>query len=528
MLGKRPENRRDLTRGALAERAGRVAGDLAAKGLAGETVAILCPNPEELLVAISACFLSGAIAVPMPPVASRRSSGRIAAIARAAKPKGFLVGEDASALPWVADILRDGSPTILQVAESEDRPAGGFTLPRPQDPALVQFTSGSTGDPTGVLLTHGNLSANCAAIAGAYGLDSSTIGLSWLPLHHDMGLVGHVLTPLFIGCRSCLMDALLFLQRPLLWVQRASEERATITSAPNFAYELCSRAAVGAELTEIDLSHLSTAICGGEPVLMPTLERFADTFAAVGFRRNALAPSYGLAEATLLVSSGKSAIGPTLKSAAAPFGDANSAVGPWTNLGKPVNGVTVRILDPESEAVRADGSFGEIEISGPCVGRPFGAARFDDYERVRTGDLGFISGGELVVTGRKKDLIILKGQNVFPADVEKAALGASPAVVPGGVAAIGVDSDGSEALVVIVEIQKGGVEGGDLAVLRRHINEAVAIATGHAPHAIVAVQFGSLPRTSSGKVQRGKVRGQYIAQELEPYKERRQDAAQLR
>jgi acyl-CoA synthetase (AMP-forming)/AMP-acid ligase II len=178
--------------------------------------------------------------------------------------------------------------------------------------------------------------------------------------------------------------------------------------------------------------------------------------------------------------------------------------------------VTVRILDPESDATLADGRFGEIEISGPCVGRPFDAASATLDGRVRTGDLGFLADGVLVVTGRKKDLIILKGQNLFPADVERAALQASPLVVPGGVAAIGAARDGSEALVLIVEIQNAAIDEIELSALRRRLNEVIAIATGHAPSEIVPVQFGSLPRTSSGKVQRNRVRDQFIAGELRP------------
>ncbi|MGH6933421.1 MAG: fatty acyl-AMP ligase, partial [Dongiaceae bacterium] len=516
-LGRRSGQARDLTWGRLADDAIRIAGHLAAFHLAGKPVAILCPDAHEFLPALAACFLVGAVAVPTPPVSSRRSSGRIASIVKSAHAHALVAGRGVMALPWVAGLIEGRGMKILRLEDLGDEPSGVSLGNRhdPSAPALLQFTSGSTGDPVGVLLTNANIAANCDAIAEAYGLDRTTVGLSWLPLHHDMGLIGHVLTPIRLGCRSCIMDPLVFLQRPLSWLQRIGEEKATITSAPNFAYELCNKAAEASEAPPMDLSSLSTAVCGGEPVQWWTLERFAARFQPFGFKWPAFAPSYGLAEATLLVASGKTPSGPKPQ-------------GKWTSLGSPVRGVKVRVVEPETGLEVPHGGLGEIEIYGASVGRLIGGTQGEPIAgRVRTGDLGFLAEGSLVVTGRRKELIILKGQNVFPADVEAAAIGASALVVPGGTAAIGCEEEGSEALVVVAEIRRPAASEDTIVRVRRLISEKVALATGHAAREVVTVEFGSLPRTSSGKVQRGIVRELYLAGGLRRLAEARQETAGL-
>jgi acyl-CoA synthetase (AMP-forming)/AMP-acid ligase II len=379
-------------------------------------------------------------------------------------------------------------------------------MPAAEDttPALMQFTSGSTGAPRGVVLSNGNLAANCAAIVEAYGLSAATRGFSWLPLHHDMGLVGHILTPLWIGCRSTIMDPLLFLQSPLRWLRRAGEEQATITSAPNFAYQLCVREAeAGADLAGIDLSSVTAAVCGGEPVWPDTVARFCAAFEPFGFDRDAFAPSYGLAEATLLVSSGRRRGGPRVfagqvrdPEAAEGTKDIRSVV-----LGRPVSGVAVRIVGPDGRSV-PDGTIGEIALSGAGVGRVSGERQADAAAGVATGDLGFIHDGELVVTGRRKELMILRGANVYPADAEAAASAADPSLNPGGVAAFGMRREGTEEMMVVFEVQRGPLPPEVFDGMVRRVNEAVGKATGHVPAAVMAVPYGALPRTTSGKIRR--------------------------
>lgn len=499
-VGRHAAETRTLSWGDLHGEAAAVAAGLS--GFAGRPAVILCPDPRDFVAALAACLLAGVVAVPVPGVATRRAAGRIRSIVAAATPAVLVAPEKLIAQPWMAELLAPFgvTPQAIETLRGARGPApvGG----RSDDMALMQFTSGSTGAPRGVRLSNGNLTSNCRAIVEAYGLSAATRGFSWLPLHHDMGLVGHVLTPFWIGCRSTIMDPLLFLQSPLRWLRRAGEEGATITSAPNFAYQLCVRAAAAPGALEgIDLSSVTAAVCGGEPVWPETVEAFAAAFAPAGFDRSAFAPSYGLAEATLLVSSGRRPGGPrvfsgTVRDAEAVAGttDVHSVL-----LGPPVSGVTVRIVDGDGNPVPAD-TIGEIEIAGPSVGRS-SAAGEGGTAAARTGDLGFLHAGELVVTGRRKELMILRGANVYPADAEAAASAADAAVSPAGVAAFGLVSDGTEEMVVAFEVA-GTVPADRFAGIARAINEAVGRATGHVPAAVVAVAHGALPRTTSGKIRR--------------------------
>ena len=378
-LGRHPADRRELTWADVDDHAGRVARMLLAKSLRGKPVAIICPDPCDFVIALCGCFYADAIAVPVPAVATRRAAERIRSIIETASPSAVVAPASVLDQPWIAAVLASGGIEGLAV-DRTDLGAGpdGPRQADPQAPALMQFTSGSTGAPRGVILSHANLATNCAAIVEAYGLGPETRGFSWLPLHHDMGLVGHILTPLWVGCRSTIMDPLLFLQSPLRWLQRVGAEQATITSAPNFAYELCVREAEKSGLADVDLSSLTTAVCGGEPVWPETMDRFCSTFAPAGFDRSAFAPSYGLAEATLLVSSGKRSGGPRVfagpvEDPDAPGGDGKAEIR-TVSLGRPVRGVRIRVVDANGQA-RPEGAVGDIEISGESVGRLVGEGR---------------------------------------------------------------------------------------------------------------------------------------------------------
>jgi acyl-CoA synthetase (AMP-forming)/AMP-acid ligase II len=305
-----------------------------------------------------------------------------------------------------------------------------------------------------------------------------------------------VLTPFWLGCRSTLMDPLRFLQRPLDWLRMVEQEQATITSAPNFAYEICARAAE-TDKEPLDLASLTAAVCGGEPVLPSTVRRFIAAFAPAGFRPSAFAPSYGLAEATLLVASGRTETGPRFVEAPV---ESNKPILEVADLGAPVSGVACRIVD-ESGSEVAEGTVGEIEVTGESVGLILGEL---PGLPLNTGDLGFFREGRLCVAGRKKELIILRGQNIYPSDVEAAALEAHPAIAPGGVAAVGIGADGTQKLVVAVELdRKASPSVEELARLRRLVGEQVSRRVGFVPENVVVCRFGTLPRTTSGKIQRG-------------------------
>ncbi len=504
--GRHAAETRAVSWGDLAHEARAIAAGLL--GLEGRPVILFCADPRRFVAALAGCLVAGAVAVPVPGTLSRRGAGRIGAILETALPAALLAPAATLELGWVAELLAGTAvvPLALEALLDAAPASPQVSGPAASAPALMQFTSGSTGTPRGVLLTHGNLSANCAAIVAAYGLGPETRGFSWLPLHHDMGLVGHILTPLWIGCRSTIMDPLLFLQSPLRWLQRVGDERATITSAPNFAYQLCLKAAEGGDVADVDLSSLTAAVCGGEPVWPETAEAFSARFAPSGFDPGAFAPSYGLAEATLLVSSGRRPGGPrpyagSVRDDAAPAGRSEIRS---MRLGRPVAGVSVRIVDAAGAPLPEE-AIGEIEISGPSVGHPATATGGEAAGGpVRTGDLGFLTGGELVVTGRRKELMILRGANVYPADVEAAAIGADPVVSPAGIAAFGVASGGTEDMVLAFEV-RSALDPAAFEALCRRLNDAVGRATGHVPAVVLAVPVGALPRTTSGKIRRAEL-----------------------
>jgi acyl-CoA synthetase (AMP-forming)/AMP-acid ligase II len=484
-----------LTWGQLYSRACLVARNLSDQGMARGRLVLLC-EAEAFVGALAGCLLCGAVVVPAPLLFNRRAALRIRLICDNARPDAILTSAHMAEQLWLRD-LADATGAAIIVLDDDDGRGGGMTDAsfdgsgvRPDDPALIQFSSGTTGDPKAVRLSHGNLSANCRTIRDTLGLGRHTIGVSWLPLHHDMGLVGHVLSFFMSGGMSVLLDPLWSIQRPMRWLRAIGKYRATLTTAPNFAYEMCCRAATASVVdADMDLATLEVAICGGEPVSAATMDRFCEIFAPFGFRRKALAPSYGLAEATLLVSTDYGSGGPHgLQS------DGKAIV----SCGRPT-GCAVSIRDPIGAPLR-EGVAGEICIEGTSVGRigldsTQGAA--SGY--LRTGDLGFMTGGELYVSGRIKDLVIVNGQNVHPEAAEQAILALSDRIVPGGIAAIGISEAGTEKLCVAVELSRSLENTSDL---RGRINVAVAAATGIVPARVVFLTAGKLPRTTSGKVRR--------------------------
>jgi acyl-CoA synthetase (AMP-forming)/AMP-acid ligase II len=481
---------REITWRELGHRASALGGMLGQ----GRRIAIACEDTLDFVVALAAVFFCGSVAVPAPVTLSRRSAPRTEIVLRTARPNALVVGSNPS--DWLLDIAKAHD---CRVVAFDQAALGSATAKAPElepdSPALIQFSSGSTGNPKGIGLSHGNIVANCRAIAAAYRFSEETRMVSWLPLHHDMGLIGHVVFPMWMGCRSTLMNALRFLQRPLSWLQLIAEERATITSAPNFAYEMCAKAVDASGPGSLDLSTLSVAICGGEPVMPSTVRRFVAAFAPAGFRPSAFAPSFGLAESTLFVSNGALPGGPRFVAATAGDG----ATFEVADLGPAAEGLSFRAIDIDGQEV-PEGEIGEIEISGDSVGS---IVDEPPVKALRTGDLGFIRAGRLHITGRKKELIILRGQNVYPADVEMAAMNADPAIVPGGIAAIGVDAGGTQELVVFVEIERAFRGPPDEVVaIERRVGDAVARQIGQAAKGVIALRFGSLPRTPSGKVQR--------------------------
>ncbi len=506
----RPGKATQLTWGELWAAATATAEAIQGRGHRRQRIGVACENASDFVTAIAAGILSGNAVVPFPVALSRRAAPRARSIAGAARPVAVLLSPGSDVPDWLADLAQQQGTDIVFVARPDAELTSPWSPPAidPEDVCLVQFSSGSTDTPKGVGLSHRNVATNCMAIVETCGLTLESRQFCWLPLHHDMGLVGHVIAPFWGGFSSTLMNPLRFLARPLDWLRLMTQERTTLTSAPNFAFEICAKAADAQDLGDIDLSHLQVAINGGEPVTRGTVDRFIETFAPAGFAPSAMAPSYGLAEATLLVSCGRTAGGPRFLTVLPEGAGTHSGAGDErsssvADLGPTVRGVGVRIVDAFG-ADAADGALGEIEISGPGVGRLIDSdGRLMPQAPLHTGDLGFVKDGRLQVVGRSKDLIIIRGQNVHPSDVEAAALEAHRAIVPGGLAAIGIERDGTQALIVLAEVQRRRLSGPEeTAGLRRGISERVARGVGHVPAEVVILQPGELPRTSSGKVRR--------------------------
>jgi acyl-CoA synthetase (AMP-forming)/AMP-acid ligase II len=497
----------------------------------GERVLLLFPSGLEFIVAFMACLHAGLVAVPVAP--SRRQQGmeKLAHIvvdcgATAVLTDGLHLADFRSqinALPQAA---------ALPVYAVDELPESGAVGPVPFDGdaiAFLQYTSGSTGRPKGVAVSHGNLWANETTIRQAFGHDAETVFAGWLPFHHDMGLVGNILQPLFLGIHSVLMSPVDFTQQPVRWLRAISSHRATTSGAPNFAYDLCARRITDAQMVGLDLSSWRVAFCGAEPVRAETLERFARRFASAGFRAKAFYPCYGMAEATLFVSGGTPGRGAVVKQVdgealerhcvQTPLGSApqRKLVGCGTAHGNQV----IAIVDPESAAPCPDGHVGEIWVSGANVaagywGRTdsaaFGARLADGTGPfLRTGDLGFLDHGELYITGRIKELIIVRGRNLYPHDVER-CVAQSHAVLDGAIgAAFSLDIDEEERLVVVHEVAQRRLTDSDIHEVLSAATEAVARHLDAHLHELVLALPGAIPRTSSGKLQRGRCRDLYRA-----------------
>lgn len=462
----------------------------------GERVVVLYPPGLGYVEALFGCLLAGAVAVPAYPPVRGSDIGRLRAVVTDAEPHLLLTAPGLG--PAVAGVVGAGvrvvecDPGAVAVGREVAEPRGG-------DVALLQYTSGSTAAPRGVLVTHANLLVNSAFIERAFGHSAASRGVIWLPPYHDMGLIGGVLQPVFVGFPCVLMSPLAFLRRPLSWLRAISDHRATTSGGPDFAYALCARRARPEDLEGLDLSSWEVAFTGAEPVRSETLETFTAAFARSGLRPEALYPCYGLAEATLMVTGSAREARPVARTDLGPR--------PVVGCGRPDSDHQLLIVDPQTRAPLPEGEAGEIWLSGPSVaagyrrgGEGTFGARLAGAEGsfLRTGDLGVLVNGELFVTGRIKDLIVVVGRNHHPLDIELACERASAALRPGCGAAFSVERAGAERIAIVFEVAAGV----DTAVTMAAMRATVASATGGQVDAIALLAKGTLPKTSSGKVQR--------------------------
>jgi len=512
---------------ALDQRARSLAVRILETARRGDRALLLVPPGLDYVAAYFGCLYAGVIAVPAYPPNPRRPDPRIPSIARDCDPTVALT---TGPLLAKLDHWRGGDERLaalrwIQADDSAADAAESWREP-PSDAdavAMLQYTSGSTASPKGVVLTHRNLLHNLSRIRAAFNVRHAAddVGVFWLPPFHDMGLIGGILQPCYVGRGAVLMSSATFLQRPLSWLEAMSSYRATTSAAPNFAFDLCVERIKPDEMRGLDLSAWHTVFDGAEPIRAETIDRFSRAFADVGFRREAFFPCYGLAEATLFVSGGPWGHGPyTLDVSRAALEHKRAVpatVGDRLRLvssGTPAAGAPVRIVDPDTRDALDDRRIGEIWVAGDSVARgywgndPETAATFGATiagERsatyLRTGDLGFLDDGQLFVTGRLKDLIILNGRNYYPQDIELAAERSHPSLRPGHSAAFATSDDGQERLVIALEVTRHHRAGDHEAVFSA-VRRALAEREGVLPDVVVLVRHNSIPRTSSGKVQR--------------------------
>ncbi|MCX5094894.1 fatty acyl-AMP ligase [Streptomyces sp. NBC_00365] len=530
----------DISYGRLARRSRAVAAWLQDRGLAGSRALLLYPPGLEFICGFLGCLSAEVVAVPGVPPQGRsqnhRALNRMKRLIADADAKVILGGREVIAtLATLAEHLPelDGITCVA----TEDIPDEAADSWRESDlaadsVAFLQYTSGSTSAPRGVMVTHGNLLDNQRVITERMGHTPDTIAeyghelfVSWLPVYHDMGLIGPVLNTVHLGVTATLFSPLHFLQRPSRWLTALSHYRPHTSGGPNFAYELCLKHATPELLDGLDLSRWKVAFNGAEPVRAATLRRFTETFGPAGFRREALYPCYGLAEATLIVSGGSVDTPPTLAAAAGSGPHTGAADAAAVGSGRPGPGTTVVIADPERREELPEGEVGEIWVSGASVAKgywrnalatreTFRATLRDRPDRfLRTGDLGFLREGELFVTGRLKDLMVIDGRNHYPQDLELSAEMSHGALRPGCTAAFSVDG-GVEGEQPVIVAETAPDAAGDSERITELIRSAIGEAHGLSVRDVVLVHPGTIPKTSSGKIQRHASRAAYLADSL--------------
>ena len=484
------------------------------------------------------CLYAATIAVPVYPPRFNQKLDRINSIVQNAEPGAALTS--ASVLETIQPLLSETSSlnSLLwlktddvseELAESWSRPdITGETT------AFLQYTSGSTSEPKGVLLSHSNLMHNLKAISEKFELVPGDSGMVWLPPYHDMGLIGGILVPAYNGFSVVLMSPYTFLQRPYRWLQALTKYRVTCTGAPNFAFDLCAERISEKHRADLDLSSVRLAFCGAEPIRAGAVDRFFDNFEPSGFSPKAFYACYGLAEASLMVSGVKAGAGATVLHVDGDELDKNGQVilkgeegRAFVSCGTAPSGHKIEIVDPKTHEKCREGRVGEIWFSGPSVAqgywklpeeseRIFQATIYGDPRKetyLRTGDLGFLQKGELFVTGRLKDLLIIRGRNFYPQDIEHTVEQSHDSLKPGAGAAFSVQEKDEEKLVIVQELDRGAKDV-DLDAVVQAIREQVVTNHGLNPYAISLIKTNSIPVTSSGKIQRHASRKLFLTGQL--------------
>ncbi len=536
-----------LTYGELDTRSRAIAARLQQLGVYGERVLLLYPPDLEYIAAFFGCLYAGAVAVPVFAPRANRSLSRLQTIAADAEAKVLLTTSAVLSRiePFLAQVSEFKSMHRLATDNIDEETAAEWKQPYIDGDTLafIQYTSGSTASPKGVMVSHANILHNERMIQTAFRQTEQSVILSWLPLYHDMGLIGGVLQPLYVGARCILMSPVSFLQKPLRWLQAISRYRATTSGGPNFAYDMCVQKIDPARRTELDLSSWSVAFNGSEPVRAETLKQFAKSFEPCGFRPEAFFPCYGLAEATLFVSGNSK---PAAKKFAAELltkhrveeqtAHAEVDVQELVSCGTTYLNHEALIVNPETSTPCAHNEVGEIWIAGESVAKGYWGHPEETQKTfrarlagvagetfLRTGDLGFLHDSELFITGRLKDLIIIRGRNLYPHDIEQTVVECHVDLRRGGSVAFSVEVEGEERLVIVQELERHASS--DLDGLIQRVRQAINEEHELEPHAIALVGAGSVPKTSSGKLQRRACREMFLSGTFKSLAEWRDDTA---
>jgi len=502
----------------------------------GERALLLYQPGLEFIAAFFGCLYAGVVAVPVYPPRRNHHSNRLQAIVSDAQATIALT--TTSVLSNIEKSLQsEPELAILSCITTDDidnNQANDWQLSDIENDTLafLQYTSGSTGTPKGVMVSHGNLIHNSELIYKCFENTSNSKGVIWLPPYHDMGLIGGILQAIYCGGSVTLMPPVAFLQKPIRWLQAISRYKATTSGGPNFAYDLCVQKIKPEQLASLDLSSWEVAFTGAEPVRAQTLERFAETFAVCGFRKEAFYPCYGMAETTLIVSGGLKAQPPIIR-----FVNGNELLQnrvvcvdesrvnsqAIVSCGCTQLDQKIAIVNPETFIECRDGEVGEIWVCGESIAQgywrkpeltqqTFNAyiADTEDGPFLRTGDLGFLQNGELFVTGRIKDVIIMRGQNHYPQDIELTSQKSHPALKTDCGAAFSVEVKNKERLVIVQEVERSYLRNLDVQEVVRNISQAVTTQHGLQVYATVLVKTASIPKTSSGKIQRSACRTAFL------------------
>ena len=530
-----------ITYGILAEKARAIAAYLQSLQLTGERVMLIYPYDQgkEFITTFFGCLYGGVIAVSCHPPLSRHSFQEIQARINSCQARGIITH------PSLINKLK--SQITIPAKDFHwlvtDNITADFVKDWIQPPittdslAFLQYTSGSTGIPKGVMINHGNIIANQKMLKMAFANTDTSIGLSWLPLFHDMGLIGQVIQSLYVGRPSIFMSPLAFIQKPLRWLEAISRYRATVSGAPNFAYDLLCRHVTPEQKENLDLSCWEVAFCGAEPIRVETVDRFCDFFASCGFKREAFYPCYGMAEATLLITGSRKDKPPVVKYLQQdalqkkqviicdqPQQGFKAIIG----CGEAWLDEKIIIVNPDSLKRCSDYQIGEIWVSGSGLGQgywndsPLTQETFHAYSKdtaegpfLRTGDLGFLLEKELFVTSRLYDVMVFWGLNHYPQLIEETVAAAHPALKSDSTAAFSAHIEGEDRLIILQEIKRGYHHKLDIAEIVTKVRWSVFSEHLVDIYSIVLLKPGSIPKTSSGKIQRQTSKNKFLNNNLE-------------